>query len=371
MSAVRRLSRRRLRDDHRDRGLRGDAHASPDAQRAAQHAGVTAVSEAVTAGRPHQAAVAGLVAYLGRGGAAACGSRGADDLPGRSAARRPDRDCQRDARRAPHPVGSGRGGSPAWRTAPQRPGRPGRSRSCSPRTPPGRTTCCSRRCSPTTTWTWPRCWRRCTAAPRRLRGQLQPGDSPARGSAGRTVLSAAAGGGDGAGPGRPGGPGVPAGRGGVGRAARGAAGSGGEGDRDAARAARPPAGQTGPPAERPRAQRRQAGGPAGEVPDLDVRDLPPGAAPRGDLRVLPGTSPRDRVSCWSTTTTRSRCGTSSRPGTRASSPGITWRQGRRPGESASVAPPRRLPHPGQRLARPRLAAHPGGDPGPGAAHGDR
>ena len=53
-----------------------------------------------------------------------------------------------------------------------------------------------------------------------------------------------------------------------------------------------------------------------------------------------GSSARERVSCWSTTTTPSRCGTSSRPSTRASSPGTAW--GPAEGLAGAHRPRRRL-----------------------------
>jgi hypothetical protein len=95
----------------------------------------------------------------------------------------------------------------------------------------------------------------------------------------------------------------------------------------------------------------QAGAPGGDPepgagfgsrpgdPDLDVRDLPP--AQRHESISRPTRrSGRARPSCWSMTMTQSRCGTSSRPSTPGSSSGSPWRPDRRPGGCASAALPR-------------------------------
>ena len=146
---------------------------------------------------------------------------------------------------------------------------------------------------------------------------------------------------------------------GMGRTARGAAGSGGDADRGATRAdtpgrqrARP--GRQQPPVSGQRASAaRQARSARQARPVSTYATCLRRSAMRRSSQPT-GTSPRERVSCLSTTTTPSRCGTSSRPSTRASSPGTTCRPGRRPGGCASAAPPpepyaRPIPGPGGKL----------------------
>ena len=104
-------------------------------------------------------------------------------------------------------------------------------------------------------------------------------------------------------------------------------------------------------------------------PDLDVRDLlPPGGTRRSSRPTTP--SLPAPASSWSTTTTPSRCATSSKPSTPASSPGTTGKPGRRRGGCGSGGRSRpRLP--GRRDWRCRIGRQgrrrPGARPGRTAA----